>query len=75
MKAHQSEESKIVESNPDYFENKLISKEWFQIGYFVSIKKATWYPKLEKYGNYNTVFNEIVSSIDNAFSEPKSKID
>ncbi len=36
-----------VNSNPDYLENKFITEDGFQLGYYVSKGKANWYIKLE----------------------------
>ncbi|MDO4951202.1 MAG: hypothetical protein Q4E49_03995 [Bacteroidales bacterium] len=42
-------------ANPDYLENRFITEDGFQIGYYVSKGKASWYLKLERYSN-STVF-------------------
>jgi hypothetical protein len=62
-------------SNPDYLENKFVTDDGFQLGYYVSNGKLKWYLVLEKYGSGNTVFINDVSTIESAFNEAKSKIE
>jgi hypothetical protein len=62
-------------SNPDYLENKFVTDDGFQLGYYVSEGKLKWYIVLEKYGSGNTVFINDVSTIETAFQEAKSKIE
>lgn len=69
------EENKDIAANPDYLENKFITVDGFQIGYFVSKGKSTWYIKLEKYGSDNTVFINDVNIVETAFVEAKNKIE
>ena len=45
-----------VATNPDYLENKFVTSDGFQIGYYVDQGKTKWYLKLEKYGSDNTIF-------------------
>ena len=77
MKTLQSEEPKDVASNPDYLENKFITVDGFEVGYFVDKGKSTWYLKLEKYGNdNNTLFiKDGSSNIETAFNDAKTKIE
>ncbi|NDW17954.1 hypothetical protein D0T53_03355 [Dysgonomonas sp. 216] len=69
------DESKDIALNPDYLENKFVTVDGFQIGYFVSKGKSTWYIKLEKYGSDNTVFINDVNIVEAAFTEAKNKIE
>ena len=69
------EVDKDLLNKPDYLENKFVTVDGFQIGYYVSKEKATWYMKLEKYGTENTVFINDVTTIDSAFNEAKTKIE
>jgi hypothetical protein len=62
-------------SNPDYLENKFVTDDGFQLGYYVSNGKHNWYLVLEKYGSGNTVFINDVSTIESAFNEAKTKIE
>lgn len=64
-----------ITANPDYLENKFITVDGFQIGYYVNKGKATWYIKLEKYGSNNTVFINDVNIVETAFNEAKNKIE
>ena len=62
-------------SNPDYLENKFVTDDGFQLGYYVSNGKLKWYLVLEKYGSGNTIFINDVSIIESAFNEAKTKIE
>jgi len=62
-------------SNPDYLENKFVTDDGFQLGYYVSEGKLKWYLVLEKYGSDNTVFINEVSTIEDAFGGAKTKIE
>ena len=62
-------------SSPDYLENKFITEDGFQLGYFVSKDKATWYIKLDKYSSENTLFIKNLSEIESNLLEAKSKIE
>ena len=70
-----SELEKDINSNPDYLENKFVTVDGFQVGYYVSGGKALWYLKLEKYGSDNTLFIDNGEIIEIAFNEAKNKID
>lgn len=69
------EVDKDIAISPDYLENKFVSEDGFQIGYYVSKEKCTWYIKLEKYGSDNTLFLNDVNIIEQAFTDAKAKID
>jgi hypothetical protein len=75
LKALKPEVEKDVASKPDYLENKFVTVDGFQVGYYVSGSKATWYIKLEKYGSDNTLFIDNGDTIETAFTEAKNKID
>jgi len=62
-------------SNPDYLENKFVTDDGFQLGYYVSSGKLKWYLVLEKYGSGNTVFINDISTIETAFNGAKVKIE
>ncbi|MEP5935585.1 MAG: hypothetical protein ABJ218_10725 [Winogradskyella arenosi] len=64
-----------IQLNPDYLENKFITEDGFQLGYFVNKSKATWYIKLEKYGSDKTLFIENLEAIQANFTEAKLKIE
>jgi len=61
-------------SNPDYLENKFISDDGFQVGYYVSKGSATWYMKLERYGK-STVFIKNAEAITSSFIAAQKKIE
>ena len=63
-----------LQSNPDYLENKFITEDGFQIGYYVSSGKANWYMKLEKYTS-STVFVKNSDVLISAFSGAQQKIE
>ena len=75
LKALKTEVSNDVATNPDYLENKFITVDGFQVGYYVSGGKASWYIKLEKYGSDNTLFIDNGDTIESAFTDAKNKID
>ncbi len=60
--------------NPDYLENKFITDDGFQLGYYVQKGKLKWYLVLEKYGSGNTVFINDITVIEDAFAKAKIKI-
>lgn len=61
--------------HPDYLENKFVTSDGFQIGYYISNEKTKWYLKLEKYGSDNTVFINDVETLINAFQGAKDKVE
>jgi len=61
--------------NPDYLENKFVTDDGFEVGYYVGKGKLAWYLVLEKYGSGNTVFLNNVTGIESAFSGAKQKIE
>ncbi len=61
-------------SNPDYLENRFITEDGFQIGYYVSKGKATWYLKLERYKN-STVFIKNAEVLTKNFPAAQQKIE
>ena len=69
------EVEKDIATTPDYLENKFVTVDGFQIGYYVSNGKSTWYIKLEKYGSDNTLFIDNVDTIEAALIQAKAKID
>ncbi len=63
-----------IQSKPDYLENKFVSNDGFQIGYYVSKGKAAWYMKLERYAS-STVFPKSAEDLIPAFKNAQSKIE
>ena len=61
-------------ANPDYLENRFITNDGFQIGYYVSKGKASWYLKLERYSN-STVFIKNAEALTTNFSAAQQKIE
>ena len=64
-----------LNSVSDYLENKFITEDGFQIGYYVSKNKVKWYMQLEKYGNDNTIFPRGLETLKNVFQLGKEKIE
>ena len=62
-------------SNPNYMENKFITEDGFQLGYYITKGKATWYLRLEKYGTDKTLFIKDLENIESNFLEAKNKIE
>ena len=75
LKVLKTEVSIDISANPDYMENKFVTVDGFQVGYYVSTGKASWYIKLEKYGSDNTLFVDSGDAIEMAFTDAKNKID
>lgn len=75
LKALKAEVTNDISTNPDYMENKFVTVDGFQVGYYVSNGKAIWYIKLEKYGSDNTLFIDNGDTVETAFTEAKNKID
>lgn len=78
IKAFNSLKSEVendVNTNPDYLENKFITEDGFQLGYYVTKGKATWSIKLEKYGSDKTLFIKDLEEIESNFIEAKNKIE
>jgi hypothetical protein len=75
LNALKTEADKDIALNPDYLENKFITVDGFQVGYFIDKGKSTWYVKLEKYGSENTLFIKDEMTLEAAFNDAKAKIE
>lgn len=75
LKSLKVDVEKDIQSSPDYLENKFTTVDGFQVGYYVSKGKATWYLKLEKYGSDNTLFVNDVAALESSFDSAKLKIE
>lgn len=75
LKALQNEVNNDILANPDYLENKFITVDGFQVGYYIDKGTVHWYVRLEKYGSDVTLFIDKYETIETAFSEAKNKID
>ena len=62
-----SEVDTDIASNPDYLENKFKTVDGFEVGYYVSKGKASWYLKLERYTK-STVFIKSKEALVEAFT-------
>jgi hypothetical protein len=70
----ESELDKDIALNPDYLENKFVTDDGFQMGYYVNAGKSNWYLKLESHGD-NTIFIKDSDSIRQAFDSAKTTIE
>lgn len=70
---NQSEKDAMTTS--DYLENKFITEDGFQTGYYVNKGKIVWYMKLEKYESDNTIFAKDYETLSEAFKSGKEKIE
>jgi len=75
LDALKSEVERDKNADPDYLENKFITDDGFQLGYYISKGKATWFLKLERYGSDNTLYLSDVETISNSFQAAKLKIE
>jgi hypothetical protein len=66
---------KDITLNPDYLENKFTTTDGFQVGYYMSKGKASWYLSLGKYGSDNTIFVKDGDDVEVAFNNAKIKIE
>ncbi|HKZ36174.1 MAG TPA: hypothetical protein VJ184_00885 [Chryseolinea sp.] len=64
-----------LSSKRDYVENKYVTDDGFQFGYYITGGKSKWYIKLEQNGTDNTLFINDVQTIENSFNEAKYKIE
>ncbi len=62
-------------SNPDYLENKFVTVDGFEVGYFISKNKLSWYIKLEKYGTHSTLFLRAREDVETAFMVGEKKFE
>ena len=62
-------------SKPDYLENKFVTSDGFQLGYYVTEGKGKWYIKFDRYGSDNTVFINDVQTIETSLNAARNKIE
>jgi hypothetical protein len=62
-------------SKPDYLENKFVTSDGFQLGYYITEGKGKWYMKFDRYGSDNTVFINDVQTIEASLNAAKIKIE
>ena len=62
-------------SKPDYLENKFVTSDGFQLGYYVTEGKGKWYIKFDRYGSDNTVFINDVQTIEASLNAARTKIE
>ncbi|MCF2875069.1 MULTISPECIES: hypothetical protein [unclassified Tenacibaculum] len=66
---------KDIVSSADYLENKFVTDDGLQLGYYINNKKNNWFLTLDKYGTNSTIFIKDISNIKEAFKEAKIRID
>lgn len=69
-----NEQSVDESAGRDYLENKFISEDGFQVGYYISGSSTRWYVKLERYSS-STVFFSDKEAVVTAFSGAQAKIE
>lgn len=69
-----TEVNQDVATNPDYLENKFVTEDGFQVGYYISKGKANWYLTLEGRGSDASIFVSSVEVLEAAFTQAKEKI-
>ena len=69
-----SEVQSDKEAGYDYLENKFISNDGFQVGYFVSGSSMRWFLKLERYSSSTVFFSNTEDFVD-AFRNAQTKIE
>ena len=62
-------------NKPDYLENKFVTSDGFQLGYYVTEGQGKWYMKFDQYGVDNTVFINDVQTIETSLTAAKNKIE
>ncbi len=77
IKAISSLKTELVKdlNSINYIENKFTSIDGFEVGYNIEDNKATWFLKLEKYGNENFIFIDDSVQIENILSSAKNKVE
>ena len=62
-------------NKPDYLENKFVTSDGFQLGYYVTEGQGKWYMKFDQRGTDNTVFINDVQTIETSLTAAKNKIE
>lgn len=75
LKALNDATAKDKATTSDYMENRFITDDGFEVGYYVKKGNLNWYLKLKKYGSGTTVFPKSLESIETAFQAARSKIE
>ena len=75
LKTLKLESSSDIALNPDYLENRFMTDDGFQLGYYISKGKLNWYLTLERYGSGKTIFLKDIASIEALLNSAKNKIE
>lgn len=65
---------KDKQTQADYMENKYVTNDGFEIGYYISGKDSSWYLGLNKYKSDSTAFVKDGNTIKNAIKLAQDKI-
>jgi len=65
----------VANTGSDYLENKFITDDGFQVGYYISKNKLVWYMKLEGYGSGTTIFLKDYETVLSTFTKGKGKME
>lgn len=66
---------KDIALKPYYLENEFRTNDWFQLGYYISEGKATWYIKLTRFGTDDTIIIDKASTINLTLDFAKKQIE
>ena len=75
LKALKGSAEQDISADQEYIENKFVSTDGFQVGYYVSKGKCNWFLRLEKYTSDNTLFIKDGADLETAFLQAKIKIE
>jgi hypothetical protein len=64
-----------LSSKRDYVENKFVTSDGFQFGYYITEGKTKWYMKLAQNVTDNTLFINDAQTIETSLNEAKDKIE
>jgi len=59
---------------PYYLENKFITEDGFQVGYYIGKGKGHWFLRLEEYGSDKTIFVKDFGSVEISFNQAMDMI-
>ena len=64
-----------INKSIEYMENKYITNDGIQVGYYISITSKAWFIKLDKYKTDSTIFFKESINILKGFQEALNKIE
>lgn len=63
-----------LSKSKDYLENKFVTNEGIQIGYYINNGNENWFLKLSDYGSNNTLLIKEFSDLESLLKDANSKI-